>query len=78
MREFIELIASVGIPVKNMDMLDIFTVSGRIIKDREIHKRKVAIVQATGNCVLPYDADKQIIAAMTPEEKSALRIRAQR
>jgi hypothetical protein len=67
----------VGVPMRNADVMDLFLISGRIINDPELRKRKTAMVAGSGNCVLPDDADEQIIASMPPADLAALRVRVQ-
>jgi hypothetical protein len=75
MRELINLVSAAGISVKDLDVLDVFLISGRIINDTEIRRRKAAMVIGSGNTILPADADEQIIASMPPAELAALRSR---
>jgi hypothetical protein len=70
----IELCIELGIPVRDMDLMDVYLTAGRIIQD-EVLRQKALKYMNPELAFLPAGARKQAIEDMTPIERKELQER---
>jgi hypothetical protein len=69
MRMQMELCIELGIPVRDMNFMDVFLLAGRILQDDVVRKKALKYLQGS---VLPMGSSKQAIQDMTDAERRAL------
>jgi hypothetical protein len=76
MSRWIELCEAVGINVDSMELIDIYLLGGKIIKDEPLRQLCLAKMHAEGQMnVLRPDIRDEVISELSPADRLALRER---
>jgi len=72
LQDWAKLCAAAGINVRNLQPLDVYQLSGKIINDALLTGK---VRQMFPGAALPAGAREKVLSAMSPEERAALRDR---
>ena len=74
--DWMAVVVSAGFDATKLSTSQLYEISGALIHDPEITKRKLEIVASTGRASAPSGTTQKILLSMTDEERAAVRTRA--